>query len=66
MSPDPSEDRRPTLNQSRLDFLKAEFELCSTFLDLAETRIKAGNQESAETAIANAEKGYEAREQTLD
>jgi len=56
--PNPPENPRVKLNQNRVDFLKTDLSVCSTFLDLAATRLKMGNRKSAKTAIANAEKGY--------
>jgi hypothetical protein len=56
--PNQPEHSRAKLNQGRLNFFKNEFKLCSTFLDLADTRIKMGRLKSARTAIAKAETSY--------
>jgi hypothetical protein len=57
--PDSRENLSAKLDKSRLNFLKTEFDLCSTFLNLAATRLETGNAEAAGMAIANAEKAYQ-------
>jgi len=59
ISPDVFADIRAKLNQGRVDFLRIDLSICFTFADLAATMFAAGNRESAEQAIADAEKGYE-------
>ena len=56
---DPPEPMRARLSQSHVDFLRTDLSLCFTFADLADTRLKMGNQESAGQAIADAETGYQ-------
>src|SRR5580704_6703456 len=55
----PPERKRAGRNQSRVDFLRTDLSLCFTFADVAATRLKMGNQESARQAIADAEAGYQ-------
>ena len=52
------EEIRAQVAQSRERFLRTDFTLCSTFVQLALTRLQIGNRQSAEQAIASAEAGY--------
>jgi hypothetical protein len=45
-------------NDQRVKFLRKELALSFTFAFLAETKYEAGNRESAEQSLANAEKVY--------
>jgi hypothetical protein len=44
---------------NQVDFLTTELALCFTFAAIAARNYETGNQEAAETSIANAEKAYE-------
>ena len=56
--PNPASALRAKLDQNRATFLKTDLALCSTFVELAATRLKTGNRRSAEQAIVNAEKAH--------
>jgi hypothetical protein len=49
---------RAEIEQSRLDLIKTDLDVCLTFAKIAETAISMGHWEHAERTIANAEKGY--------
>ena len=55
-----SENRRPRaeIEQSRLDLIKTDLDLCLTFATVVETAMSMGHREHAERALAKAEKGY--------
>ena len=55
-----SENRRlqDEIEQSRLDFIKTDLDVCLTFATVAEAAISMGRREHAERTIASAEKGY--------
>jgi hypothetical protein len=46
------------MDQLLIDFIKADLDLCLTFMDVAETEFNVGNREHAERSCLNAEKGY--------
>jgi hypothetical protein len=46
------------INQSRLDLIRTDLDLCLTFAKVAETAISMGHREHGERTIASAEKGY--------
>src|SRR5260370_3744248 len=56
---DPHASLRANLDRHRVEFMKSELALCFTFSTIAARKYETGNQESAETSIANAEKAYE-------
>jgi hypothetical protein len=56
-SPDLSELRNRT-NQDRLDFLKTDLALCSTFADLVSTELELGDLEAARSVWMKADSGY--------
>jgi len=45
-------------NQNRIEFLRNELHLCSTFITIAETEQRSGNSEHAAQSRADAETGY--------
>src|SRR6266699_3369429 len=47
------------LDRHRVEFMKNELALCFTFSTIAARKYETGDQESAETSMANAEKAYE-------
>jgi hypothetical protein len=47
-----------TQEDLRKQFLNSDLELCSTFLDLADTRLNMGDLEMAQQAFTKAEEGY--------
>ena len=49
---------RAEIEQSRIDFIRTDLELCLTFAAVAETAISMGHREHAERTTASAEKGY--------
>jgi hypothetical protein len=46
------------INQSRLDLIRTDLDLCLTFATVAETAMSMGHREHAERTLASAEKGY--------
>jgi hypothetical protein len=56
---DDTDKLRARVDQGRVTFLKTDLRLCVSFSGLAAARLTMGNRESAEQAIAHAEKGYE-------
>jgi len=44
--------------QSRLDFIRVDLELCLTFAAIADRSFRMGHRKNAERNLANAEKGY--------
>jgi hypothetical protein len=46
------------IEQSRLDLIRTDLDLCLTFAAVAETAISMGHREHAERTLASAEKGY--------
>src|SRR5438552_2965019 len=56
---DPGERLHDDLDQERIKFLELDLDMCFAMTDLAATRLKSGNGEDAEKAIADAEKGYQ-------
>ncbi len=50
--------KKPTMNDSHADFLKADLEICFTFATVAETNFRIGHSESAESAIEKAQRGF--------
>jgi len=55
----PTEKIREQVDRSRSNFIRTDLALCSTLASLAVTIFQLGKRESAEQAIASAEKGYE-------
>ena len=49
---------RAEIEQSRLDLIKTDLDLCLTFATVAETALSMGHREHSARAIASAEKGY--------
>jgi hypothetical protein len=49
--PEPSDD-------SHVDFLKADLEICFTFATVAETKFRVGHSESADSALEKAQQGF--------
>ena len=49
---------RTELERTRLDFIRADLELCLTFAAIADRSFKMGHRKNAERNLANAEKGY--------
>jgi hypothetical protein len=49
---------RTELERRRLDFIRADLELCLTFAAIADTSFKLGHRKIAERNLVNAEKGY--------
>ena len=49
---------RALTEQTRIDFIRTDLDLCLTFAKVAETAIDMGNSEHAERSMSNAEKGY--------
>ena len=56
---DPHANLKANLDRHRVEFMKSELALCFTFSTIAARKYETGNQESAETSMANAEKAYE-------
>ena len=59
-APDSSEDLQVESDRLRADFLRTDLELCFTFADVAEAKLKRGDHEGAEQALSDAKKGHEA------
>ena len=57
--PDRSANIQADSDRHRVEFMKNELALCFTFSTIAARKYETGNQESAETSMANAEKAYE-------
>jgi hypothetical protein len=49
---------RAEMDQLLIDFIKADLDVCLTFVDVAETDYNMGNREHVERTCTNAEKGY--------
>lgn len=49
---------RAELERRRLDFIRADLELCLTFAAIAGRSFQLGHGKNAERNLANAEKGY--------
>ena len=46
--------------QTRIDFLQTDLDLCFTFISVAETEHRTGDRAAAEQALKHAENGYAA------
>jgi hypothetical protein len=55
---DLSDDLRSQFDKDRMAFLRTELDACFTFVSLAETERRIGNDEHASRAAADAEKAY--------
>ena len=62
---DQSADLESQSDQNRIEFLRTELAACLTFVSLAETERKIGNEEHAKHSAANAEKAYSTLKQFL-
>jgi hypothetical protein len=51
-------DLQAATNRGRLDFLRADLELCFTFADLAKTERESGDGAAARRVLEKAETGY--------
>ena len=51
-------DLHAATEESRIDFLRMDLELCFTFADLAKTERKIGDRAAAERVLQKAEVGY--------
>jgi hypothetical protein len=49
---------RDDIERVRLDFIRADLQVCLTLTNVAETKYDLGNWEQAARPIASAEKGY--------
>jgi hypothetical protein len=49
---------RAEIEQSRLDLIRTDLDLCLTFATVAETAMSMGHRGHAERTFASAEKGY--------
>ena len=49
---------RDDIEQSRLDFIRIDLQVCLTLASIAETKYDMGNREHAARTIASVEKGY--------
>ena len=49
---------RAEIEQSRIDLIKTDLDVCLTFAKVAETAYSMGHREHAKRTIASAEKGY--------
>jgi hypothetical protein len=49
---------RTEFEQSRLDFIRTDLQVCLTFAAVAERSFNMGHRKNAERNLANAEKGY--------
>ncbi len=49
---------RDETEQTRLDFIRTDIEVCLTFADIVESEYRLGNREHAGRTLAEAEKGY--------
>jgi hypothetical protein len=59
MSTDPFAKLQVESDRHRLNLIRTELALCFTFSTIAARRYETGNQESAQTSMAKAEKAYE-------
>ena len=59
MSKDPFAHLQAESAQNRLAFMKTELALCFTFSTIAARKYETGNQASAVSSMANAERAYE-------
>jgi hypothetical protein len=49
---------RDDIERVRLEFIRADLQVCLTLASVAETKYDLGNREPAKRTIASAEKGY--------